>query len=78
MSLSPTPSTSGDNVALLLRELAEAKREASALRTKLRRTRESRDRWRAEAWYWKRGMLGKFTHGTPAFIQRDIERRAAL
>lgn len=75
MSVSTGPSTGGDNVAVLLRELGAARREATALRTKLRRTRDSRDRWRAEAWYWKRGYLGKFTHGTPAFIRRDVERR---
>lgn len=59
----------------LLRELARVKRERAELVGKLRRMRISRDRWRAEAWYWKRGLLGPFTHGTPQFIKDDTERR---
>lgn len=65
-----------DGVAELLRQMSALRRENAELRQKLRRAKASRDHWRIEAWYWKRGMLGKFTHGTPRFIQDDIERRA--
>ena len=74
-----TVSTGGDKgvdtPALLLSELARVKRENRRLSRQVYRLRGSRDRWRAEAWYWKRGYLGKFTHGTPAFIRADIELR---
>lgn len=80
MSLSTDLSTGVENArgSRLRSELAETKRENRYLRDQLRRTQRSRDKWRAEAWYWKRGMLGDFTHHTPAFIQRDIARRSGV
>ena len=57
MSVSTAQSTPGDNVALLLRELYDARREARRWKRRALWLEESRDRWRNEARCWKWGAL---------------------
>lgn len=57
MTVSTESSTGGDNVALLLRAVYQARADARRWRQRAEWLEKSRDHWRREAKAWKWGML---------------------